>query len=478
MENDDIVWEDDDANDDCDETGNLSFEIKANDDSNNINKAKIKSGGASVTKRCKFDTNDYDRAFDRHVSSITTILSNATAMVETIFDRRVKENSSMNEFVNAAPHQKNVKQSISNCISLGQWFVGQFKIIPNNCLTIEEGRDGSDSHDLTENVLKNNAGCANQIIQLLLSLLLRLGYHCRLIVLIDPISYSPFLHDDLRQQSISRYLASSSHQEIHANFTESKKYSQNNDKPLSCWLEVLLPMEDLDAGKVEIMDLTGDEDDNMVIIDDINDKSNLSKVYYTNHVATRWVHFDIINDLIDQPHLVEEILRKRKSVEYAIAITPNETNGIFCNDFCDVTKKYSCLYNHIPTRLKKIKYMANEWLESYIMSLNEMNEEIVGNKNMKNNSITKRKRNANNDDITNDLSSKSTSNIPLPTSFTNFKNHPVYVLQRHLLSDEMIHPINGKIVGIFKGESVYLQAHKENLKTKTQWRRQLLKVKE
>ncbi len=62
----------------------------------------------------------------------------------------------------------------------------------------------------------------------------------------------------------------------------------------------------------------------------------------------------------------------------------------------------------------------------------------------------------------------------MPTTFVGFKDHPIYLLERHLLSDEVIHPTKKKaMVAIFKGEPVYLQSFKEKLRTKSQWRKEL-----
>ena len=45
-----------------------------------------------------------------------------------------------------------------------------------------------------------------------------------------------------------------------------------------------------------------------------------------------------------------------------------------------------------------------------------------------------------------------------------------------MLSEQALHP-SARAVAVFKGESVYLQAHKENLRTKLQWRRDLRQVR-
>ena len=44
---------------------------------------------------------------------------------------------------------------------------------------------------------------------------------------------------------------------------------------------------------------------------------------------------------------------------------------------------------------------------------------------------------------------------PLPTSISQFKGHPLYVLQRHLLKFEAIYPVDAPTLGFIKGEPVY-----------------------
>ena len=73
-------------------------------------------------------------------------------------------------------------------------------------------------------------------------------------------------------------------------------------------------------------------------------------------------------------------------------------------------------------------------------------------------------------------SEKDATSCPMPSRMQDFKDHPVYCLERHLLSEQALHP-NAQAVGVFKGESVYLLRHKETLRTKLQWRRVLKQVR-
>lgn len=57
-----------------------------------------------------------------------------------------------------------------------------------------------------------------------------------------------------------------------------------------------------------------------------------------------------------------------------------------------------------------------------------------------------------------------------------FKDHSLYVLERHLRRDEVVHPLIE--LGKFRGESVYPRANVLALKTAENWMRQGRKVRE
>lgn len=44
---------------------------------------------------------------------------------------------------------------------------------------------------------------------------------------------------------------------------------------------------------------------------------------------------------------------------------------------------------------------------------------------------------------------------PLPTSISEYKNHPLYALKRHLLKYEALYPSTAAILGYCRGEPVY-----------------------
>lgn len=58
---------------------------------------------------------------------------------------------------------------------------------------------------------------------------------------------------------------------------------------------------------------------------------------------------------------------------------------------------------------------------------------------------------------------------PLPTSITEFKNHPLYALKRHLLKYEAIYPESAAILGYCRGEAVYSRSCVQTLHSRDTW---------
>ncbi|XP_028906606.1 DNA repair protein complementing XP-C cells isoform X1 [Ornithorhynchus anatinus] len=61
---------------------------------------------------------------------------------------------------------------------------------------------------------------------------------------------------------------------------------------------------------------------------------------------------------------------------------------------------------------------------------------------------------------------------PLPTAVGEYKNHPLYVLKRHLLKYEAIYPETPHILGYCRGEAVYSRSCVHTLHSKDTWLKQ------
>ncbi|KAL1114957.1 hypothetical protein AAG570_007780 [Ranatra chinensis] len=66
---------------------------------------------------------------------------------------------------------------------------------------------------------------------------------------------------------------------------------------------------------------------------------------------------------------------------------------------------------------------------------------------------------------------------PLPTSIAEYKNHPLYVLRRHLLKYEAIYPHDAPTVGSIKNEPIYSRLHLYELHSRETWMREAKLVK-
>ncbi|XP_075039788.1 DNA repair protein complementing XP-C cells isoform X2 [Mixophyes fleayi] len=58
---------------------------------------------------------------------------------------------------------------------------------------------------------------------------------------------------------------------------------------------------------------------------------------------------------------------------------------------------------------------------------------------------------------------------PLPTSITEYKNHPLYALKRHLLKYEALYPESAAILGYCRGEAVYSRSCIHSLHSRDTW---------
>ncbi|KAG5337956.1 hypothetical protein C0989_008578 [Termitomyces sp. Mn162] len=59
----------------------------------------------------------------------------------------------------------------------------------------------------------------------------------------------------------------------------------------------------------------------------------------------------------------------------------------------------------------------------------------------------------------------------MPTTISGFKDHPIYVLARHLKQNQVIHPPDTPELGRFRGEAVYSRSAVVSLKTAENWMR-------
>ena len=57
----------------------------------------------------------------------------------------------------------------------------------------------------------------------------------------------------------------------------------------------------------------------------------------------------------------------------------------------------------------------------------------------------------------------------IPKSLPDFKDHPLYVLPKHLLKFQAIYPANVTPIGHFRNESIYLRDNLSTLHSRQTW---------
>lgn len=255
---------------------------------------------------------------------------------------------------------------------------------------------------------------------------------------------------------------------------------------------------------------------------------------------SRWVAVDAVHKCIDQPQFIEEVLRKNKPLQYVLAFECVPTNRRYGDNnnntstnsrgasssacggsmvtpvhgkVVDVTSTYKLRHHYSTNRDKQTKAEVDAWLVSLLDAINEGTEvpvyfdadtqapalwsPVTGGGNSRDHSqvvdltddvwdvdadrssepsSSSAKKARVHAETTDAVSSDLSVKYPLPERINDFKDHPVYLLSRHLLSEQALHP-SAYAVGVFRGESVYLQVHKETLRSRLQWRRLLKQVR-
>ena len=65
----------------------------------------------------------------------------------------------------------------------------------------------------------------------------------------------------------------------------------------------------------------------------------------------------------------------------------------------------------------------------------------------------------------------------MPTSIGQFKNHPLYVLKRHLLKFEAIYPPEAPTLGFIQGQGIYARECVQTLQGRVAWLKEGMVVK-
>lgn len=180
-----------------------------------------------------------------------------------------------------------------------------------------------------------------------------------------------------------------------------------------------------------------------------------AEVYCTD--TQSWMCVDPIRGHIDKPLLMEPAALNRSSnLSFVIAFDPVNSKGQ--GNITDVTRRYtSNLEKAIRSRERPLTKREIEgglklWSDSLIDILSRKNKQ--GDREL----------------IEQAYLDKQQSNEVMPTAIGNFKNHPLYALERHLLKFEILYP-KTPILGKIRGETIYPRECVKNVSTADTYRK-------
>ncbi|OEL35017.1 DNA repair protein RAD4 [Dichanthelium oligosanthes] len=162
--------------------------------------------------------------------------------------------------------------------------------------------------------------------------------------------------------------------------------------------------------------------------------------------AGRWVHADVVNDLLDAERKVEASSAVcKKPLRYVVAFAGNGAK--------DVTRRY-CLQWH---RIAQGR-VNPEWWDNALAPLKQM--ELTATHNSEDMELQTR-----------------ALTEPLPTSQQAYKDHHLYALEKWLHKNQILHP-KGPVLGFCKGHPVYPRSCVQTLQSRHGWLREGLQIRE
>lgn len=172
-----------------------------------------------------------------------------------------------------------------------------------------------------------------------------------------------------------------------------------------------------------------------------------AEVYCGGQTSTgRWVHVDVVNDIIDGERKVEAASAVcRKPLRYVVAFAGGGAK--------DVTRRY-CLQWHRIVQGR----VNQEWWEKVLAPLEQL--ELA----------------ATNDSEDIELQTRALTE-PLPTNQQAYKDHHLYALEKWLHKNQVLHP-KGPVLGFCKGHSVYPRSCVQTLQSRHGWLTEGLQVRE
>jgi hypothetical protein len=522
IDEEDVNWEDgeEDGGSESDEV-DVQKNVETVACTINLNPA-VKGKPGSKAKRVRFTETDYDDALSFHQQALSDAVSSGVSsagacyspqVIHTISELLTPEWAQEHRFM-LGMLSADVRNILAN---VGRWLKSEFRTLALGDVSVDEGRDGSSVDDVLSCVLRNRAGTCHQLNQLYCAVLCGLGGNVRYVRTIDGGSVHPADYPQIHKE---RWVECNPGSPV-----PSKARKTPPTPTVLSWVEVCVqgtrpsaayPVKlTNEKSNADVIDLTADDDSKA-----IGGPINPSPVAVSESASesSRWMPVDLQHGLMDQPHAVETSLRKGRPVQFVLAFECAAPRSISNRDatasdqplvqLVDVTATYAHVHRYSTTLEKRAKATVDAWMLQLIEQTNSsMLVQLLGTETAGDDHVVdltddyagipassssngysaiavssgaKRQKIAATGSYANGnggVPSKSSSGkAPLPSRVGDLKDHPVYLLERHLLSEQALHP-TAKSVALFKGESVYLQAHKETLRTKLQWRRQLRQVR-
>jgi xeroderma pigmentosum group C-complementing protein len=180
-----------------------------------------------------------------------------------------------------------------------------------------------------------------------------------------------------------------------------------------------------------------------------------AEVYCTE--TLKWICIDPIRGHMDKPALIEPAaLNRSNHVSFILAFDGVNNKGR--GNVTDVTRRYtSNLEKAIRLRERPLTKREKEggmnlWSETFL------------------NNLYKRNKLGEREKIEQQELDTQESNEVMPTAMGNFKNHPLYVLERHLKKFEILHP-KEPVLGSIRGEKIYPRQCVKNVSTADTYRK-------
>ncbi|XP_015775545.1 PREDICTED: DNA repair protein complementing XP-C cells homolog [Acropora digitifera] len=168
-----------------------------------------------------------------------------------------------------------------------------------------------------------------------------------------------------------------------------------------------------------------------------------AEVYLT--VEKKWICVHLGSSSVEQPELCE----KQATQPLTYVISFDNKNAIK-----DVTNRYASSW---MSKTRKLR-IDDDWWEETLLPFKSRNKKM--------------------NELEDSQLEDKLLEKPLPTSITEFKNHPLYVLKRHLLKFEAIYPETAAILGYCRGEAIYSRDCVHLLHTREKWLNEALVVKQ